>query len=582
MAKRIVSGIFVLTALGALGVILAGALTSGEQLIVRFLTAVTVAALGLYVISDLRMQGEESEVRKADRQPEDRLELTVPEPENSIAYMNTVTGRHRAIKAEAVVADAAGSAGARTFEPVEPVTRPRVLGANSPNVPADTHGLRPLHPKPDAPIRALPPHPNTILSRTIPSSEAPTEPFASALAEIAPLPTLVPVNDKSDTTLPGADTAEVVTETEQPEPAVETETGGTTTISYSGPLRSEDVEWPPKPEEDSSSEVRDVLSPDVAFGVTDDDGVATQDIPLDGIEAEFDLGEEEYGPVTVDELLGDLNTDLSAPLRRPAGPSGDSLENPSSDGDRNVELGSEPELSPEPIVDSTPAAGERRRPHLTLVTSEEAARQIEASHYAAPIKSELVNVTTDEPLPPSQPPTPNVGKDDEQDARLNSVIRSGEMQVISTLIQQGMLSTSGPITDRDVRTMVYVAFTSNELRKLIRSGGTPDRIRSGDIDLGPVELFDERRYAPLPQRVYDPAAGRAEIQAGPTTEQVLIGGAVAEDTKETFGPNEDESATIALDSDVDLTGGDLGRTLPPLPSPKYIYRKSGADMATDT
>ena len=46
MTKRVVSAIFILTALGALGIILAGALTSGEQLIVRFLTAVIVAALG--------------------------------------------------------------------------------------------------------------------------------------------------------------------------------------------------------------------------------------------------------------------------------------------------------------------------------------------------------------------------------------------------------------------------------------------------------------------------------------------------------------------------------------------------------
>ena len=84
---------------------------------------------------------------------------------------------------------------------------------------------------------------------------------------------------------------------------------------------------------------------------------------------------------------------------------------------------------------------------------------------------------------------------------LDEALRLGEATVVDTLINQGMLSTDGPITDRDVRTMVYVAFTSNELRKLIQAGGVPGT-NNHEIDLGPVELFDESRHSPAPKTMY--------------------------------------------------------------------------------
>ncbi|MGI9597362.1 MAG: hypothetical protein ACR2QK_14460, partial [Acidimicrobiales bacterium] len=92
MTKRIVSGIFILTALGALGVILAGALTSGEQLIVRFLTAVIVAALGLYVISDLRLQADD-DAMTARTSGHPRMATVDAPPNSTAAFMATVTRR---------------------------------------------------------------------------------------------------------------------------------------------------------------------------------------------------------------------------------------------------------------------------------------------------------------------------------------------------------------------------------------------------------------------------------------------------------------------------------------------------------
>ena len=99
MTKRIVSGVFLLIALGALGLILAGALTSGEQLIVRFLTAIIVAALGLYVISDLRLQADDHAAATTTRtNSAARLVANSdsPPPDSTAAYMETVTGKRSA------------------------------------------------------------------------------------------------------------------------------------------------------------------------------------------------------------------------------------------------------------------------------------------------------------------------------------------------------------------------------------------------------------------------------------------------------------------------------------------------------
>lgn len=97
---------------------------------------------------------------------------------------------------------------------------------------------------------------------------------------------------------------------------------------------------------------------------------------------------------------------------------------------------------------------------------------------------------------------------------IDEAISSGEVEVVAALIEQGMLSTDGPISDRDVRTMVYVAFTSNELRKLLAAGGSPDSPNPG-IDLGPVELFKDGMVQP-PKTLYPgpPVDTEARSQLG--------------------------------------------------------------------
>jgi hypothetical protein len=140
-----------------------------------------------------------------------------------------------------------------------------------------------------------------------------------------------------------------------------------------------------------------------------------------------------------------------------------------------------------------------------------------------------------------------------------NAIQAGEHQVIETLIRQGMLSTSGPITDRDVRTMVYVAFTSNELRKLILAGGRPD-IERADLKLGPVELFDERRFAPTPRTLYTrPEPSPAELSsAGAGT------------------GTSDEIPVI----ESELAGG-TEQVRSAMPAPRHLYRL-GSDSSPET
>ncbi|MDH3296217.1 MAG: hypothetical protein OER95_18005 [Acidimicrobiia bacterium] len=546
MAKRIISGIFVLTALGALGVILAGALTSGEQLIVRFLTAVTVAALGLYVISDLRMQNEDIEL-PGDERPAPAQTRPEPVGNSAAAYMVTVTGQHHA---------------------VDPYS----------GQPQDLANSRLIRPTTGGPSRAVPPHPRTALSRSIPPSEAPTDPFASALADTAPLPRLDQgvehqiVEDRTIEPEHGHDSDHGV-ENQVVEVGSDHMTGSqggvqdealrgtgfiaSASFTYSGPLQSAQVEWPPKPEGPTSGvEDRSIFS-DQAFGIDTHDGIDTVDIPIPDIpELEMDSPDDEYGPVTVDELLGELKTDLSSPPPvLPVDVSGAHLsQEPSAADDEHA-----PPL----------------RPHLTLISSDSAARQIEAAHYAAPPRAEVVDVSVDEG--DAQPPAPSspVGADGTlQEDRLNAVIRSGEIQVIKTLIRQGMLSTEGPVTDRDVRTMVYVAFTSNELRKLIRSGGTPDRVRSGDVDLGPVELFDERRYAPLPKRIYDPSSAPPMPEAA----------SVDHGTKTVIDLSVGEGgvAVAGTEGQTNRAEAEANGPTPPLPTPKHLYRKTGIDILSES
>lgn len=500
MTKRIVSGIFILAALGALGVILAGALTSGEQLIVRFLTAVIVAGLGLYVISDLRLQATEDEAERAARQGM----RTMKAPANSTAeFMATVSGRsrdrvsHDQIRAEmpapgadddttpfgdhrfdaldlgagglaATATDSdASSPGlslavnpspsvavadeltmTRSYEPDTADDRSIGLANNDRN--GHGPGARSI-PDPiqfglDAPVENSTDEHAAIGAEHHPAADH--DPTANAAAADAPS-TDTAVLDTASTNTTSTNT--VSNDTAGPAPLGATETGGDAEFyHYSGELDGPLEQWPP-------------LSADASL---------TRD-------------------------LGPFSTPI-APVERFDGP--DAL------------LGTETAaLAAMPVDAST---SEPVDPGPSATTSAEEPVAVANGAFAATDAADW----DDEVIELDGSPAPvidlrGIGSLADE-ASVDTAIRAGEIEVVKTLIEQGMLSTSGPITDRDVRTMVYVAFTSNELRKLIMAGGSPEG-PNRHLDLGPVELFDERKHAPVPQTYYtgllDPAEAKARI-----------------------------------------------------------------------
>ncbi len=515
MAKRIVSGIFVLTALGALGVILAGAMTSGEQLIVRFLTAVTVAALALYVISDLRLQNEQVEPLPARPDP-DRKAAVRP---TTTAVMASVTGSHRIAAPEPAGSIAGPPQPARPASPIRP---------DCTLDPADEVSRSRLVPPVPGPAYQTGPPPSAV---------AVTSPATEVRSGQPPTPPMPPLH-----------------ESPMDSPVI-----ANTSFVYSGKLES-DGDWPPKPSGDETDRPRPLLhGPAVDDDLAELIDVPTTELPtlpeLAPVATEFDrAGEDAPG---VDATL---ETEVEEEAEQVAGKA---IDEPAV----AVEVEEEAEQTPDKATGETGGQKPRQesvvgaalgRPGKAGSTK----RLVDAARYATPVRPDLLDLTI--PAPAAKPePRPSSDHDD----RLAVAIRSGELQVINSLISQGMLSTDGPITDRDVRTMVYVAFTSNELRKLILAGGTPDGVQTGDLNLGPVELFDESRFAPTPIRLYSGAAARADV-------------AVADLSDPLFDLTEFDSENDAAGDVVDKGPEPIDLTTT-LPSPKNLYRRPAAEVKVD-
>ena len=502
MAKRIISGIFILTALGALGVILAGAMTSGEQLIVRFLTAVTVAALALYVISDLRLQTEQDALPEVPPEPTEARPTPVAAPE----VMATVTGSHRTRHAEEwVPTPPSPQPGFEAIVPVAPVAH-STLGGDPASMVTGSR-LVPLTTTPDAGDDPA------VFSR----SSAPDSP---ASPTFAPRPEPVSRRTESDAPL----VASHPSQASPPVVAMPADESGfdptdvsviaSTAFTYSGPLTSGEIQWPP------------AASPNDEADQRSDEGVikpAHEDPPTPAAGAvgrSADLG-------AADLTAADLTAD-----------------------DLGVDELSADDLSAADL------------PTAELPTTSRLPRP-ESARAVTSVKPGTQPTGPDPDRAVESMPTPLVLTDAEPSDKLSAAIRSGEIQVINSLISQGMLTVDGPITDRDVRTMVYVAFTSNELRKLILAGGTPDGIRAGDLELGEVELFDERRFAPTPKRLYS-----LELPTSDGGEPVLD--LVALERASGDAPS--------IDAD---SSDEVSQLVPRLPRPANIYRLDEADATVE-
>ena len=482
MTKRIVSGIFILTALGALGVILAGALTSGEQLIVRFLTAVIVAALGLYVISDLRLQADDDATTSRTK-VRARLSAVDAPPNSTAAFMATVTkkGDGRTGRKDAQRVGKAGddridlpdvSVGATPSSTSEPVSAV-VEGAGSPGGPPTPEPTGPapvtvrgtelpeLNGRPSATVTELFGDRRREDQQRESWPGGPTPPGTDApdtiVVDVAP-PTIATPTVDAD--LPAGTDGQPPTEgpVTTGDDVELTRPNAVIDFEYSGELQAPDYAWPAPPLPPAAAEaIATATSP--ATSPTGGHLFATDPT---GAEGRGDERGDAEGERTSERVA--VNPDI--------------LEIP------GILEGTESphEATPEP---------DDGRPSPPLLNGQHRSLPIPLAGAAAGAAD-----YADAPLAPIIDLRNAAGCNN-----LDLAIRSGELEVIATLIEQGMLSTSGPITDRDVRTMVYVAFTSNELRKLLLAGGRPDGPNRG-LELGPVELFDESQHAPAPKTLY--------------------------------------------------------------------------------
>lgn len=480
MTKRIVSGIFILTALGALGVILAGALTSGEQLIVRFLTAVIVAALGLYVISDLRLQADDDAAgMRTGAHP--RLAGIDAPPNSTAAFMATVTGK--------------GDSPAAT----NPVAHDQdELAGDEDNEPHQT-GV------------------GTTSSSTSEREESAVVEDAGSL-DAPPVPSLL---GPAPVTVRATDL-----------PALTGRKPATITDLFAKRSADESVDrsWPsfgvgstPVGSDDDTEHNSDGI-----FGDDDQAGDLTDVTIADAESVEDDADQ-------VDELAGTETTDLPASadfaysgaleapvFEWPSAPGSDNGTTETADGGMVATATMTTTVAVENAEDDEAEdldrAGAGITSDITPDTDEQATVDATRIGETPPLPSPFLASTgnsaveyADAPLAPIIDLRHAAGS---SGTDIDEAISSGEVEVVAALIEQGMLSTDGPISDRDVRTMVYVAFTSNELRKLLAAGGSPDSPNPG-IDLGPVELFKDGMVQP-PKTLYPgpPVEAEARSQLG--------------------------------------------------------------------
>jgi hypothetical protein len=501
MTKRIVSGIFILIALGALGVILAGALTSGEQLIVRFLIAVIVAALGLYVISDLRLQADDdaaarnrtgpvpavvpadstaafmARVAEADQDQDgdtfadwaSELRRSDELSDPSVALVRSTAATDRSDSASEQPdsdEDTAQRADENTAQRADENTAQRADENTAQRADENTAQRADEDEVTTAvgEVGAAPSSTSETDSAVVEGAESPI-PIAVPLS-VGPAPATIRA-DQVGLTLPapGLNGHRLSPNGLNGHSVEDDGVGhGTSTVTKllrpggpSGPGGDEDHTsvgaWPVFGDTDDPTGPDD-LSSDTSFAYADD------------LEADY----EWPAPAPVnDGDSQDTATDASTAQ--------DTATDASVAQDTATASGAQETATDASIAHDTAVEG----------TDDEVSDDDPSAPVDLPILggSGLSADYADRPLAPIIDLRTSPAS---AESNIQAAVRAGELEVIATLIEQGMLSTTGPISDRDVRTMIYVAFTSNELRKLLRAGGMPGTVI--DLDLGPVELFD--------------------------------------------------------------------------------------------
>ena len=437
MTKRIFTGIFILTAVGALGIIIAGALAEGDQLIVRFLTAVVVAALGLYVISDLRLQADQTKVEgelvgAGDFSMRQVVDDEIVHSNSTAAFMDTIT---------------------------KPTRRGGIFEKRRKLDYLDASGPIQLDEDEEAFEEFLAQN-EDVLNESTPLGEnneqylQSYDPITAEQEQVSVGGDLIEMSEykkNSDASLGFVNSEDVFANG-----IAESQTG------YEWPISGE---WPVTEVENDPHSLQDQTDKNVEL-LPDLEAELEHISPLvenvtgsqPAIHDTIDLTEHVPNIDESDEVAEEENfvLDLSANISEP---------NP---------------ISPDHPGSALTATSQLVRPsEVSQDQQTETNKEMALASVIDLRKAQSVEVTSN----------------------VDSAIKAGEKKVVSTLVDQGMLSTDGELSDRDVRTMVYVAFTSNELRKLIKAGGNPNEPNSG-LELGPVELFDESVHAPAPKRLY--------------------------------------------------------------------------------
>ncbi|MFV0524702.1 MAG: hypothetical protein ACK5RL_09410 [Acidimicrobiales bacterium] len=564
MTKRFVPAVLVLVAVAIIGWLLAGAVATGDQLVIRFLAAIIVAGLGLYVISDLRMRtNHEAEQAQTTRRTGTSSDSSPP-ANSTAAFMATVTGKRTTAAPPAAPGSvsvfdlppgAAGPGDDGQLPPVDPTTGEGVIddgvaagaradGATNGRASADDVGD---------------PGSSTVASGTTDDEGAAYEADDDELAAWPARPTGL-VGDR-----PPPRHRSSMFDRHGGRPDLDDEEGNDpdttrTTVHRSSPaplfgsgaLQGVDRDEPsvdphptalfPALEVDLEPKTvllrsRAIDRPASVFSINTDPAKSDHTTPDTGEGGEGVRPDSRLAPLRSDQRGGpspaaadptpvatmrvvDMTTwppptaDTAAELAASAPtdpvpaddavpaihavPTGDAVPAsdavpvihavPSPGGEHTV--GDAVALTPEPAANDVgtadgPVTEPSTRVPATFGSSdvERPRDRVAAASYASPI----------DPIYNLPVVRAAAGADD-----IDTAIAAGELEVISTLIRQGRLSTSGPISDRDVRTMVYVAFTSSELRKILTAGGVIDGDNS-NLDLGPVELFQGSDRAALGQ-----------------------------------------------------------------------------------
>lgn len=393
LTKRILGGLFVLIAVGALGVIVAGAVAEGDQLFVRFLTAVVVAALGLYVVSDLRLQASKSSAQTAGTA--NRGIFDSDETSDYLLDLSESVADDRELESVGASYGASGSVGYDLAELEE-------------------------------------------LRESLNDLESDGDIFSS--------PTVSNNDDLVALVEDGPNQSDTIDQFAWPNLSSELEA---TAEAVEQPKEAGEI--PPTPQDDLAVAIAPEPTVEPPVVVEDEELVAaTESIEVDTVDGESMTEVNDVEVVANEQLAIDESSEDKA--------------------EPNLV-----DLTPEPVT-ATPEVVDLR---------------------------EVIDLRE--------------GENHEFDASLEEAIQLGEETVVNTLMDQGMLSQEGEITDRDVRTMVYVAFTSNELRKLIKAGGVPGG-ENPELDLGPVELFDESAHSPAPKVLYQASSTGTQSLPEITTE----------------------------------------------------------------